>query len=92
MADLLPDRPLTVKELADRWQVSERQVRKLAAKGELSCFRVGKMYRVPQEAVAAYEMGGKNIQDRKGGMDTEAAQPRPQIRPIILLPRKPDRR
>ena len=51
MADLLPDRPFTMKELAERWQCTERHVRNLALKREIEYFRLGKLYRFPQSAI-----------------------------------------
>ena len=55
MADLLPDRPFTMKELAERWQCTEHHVRNLALKREIEHFRLGKLYRFPQSAIRDFE-------------------------------------
>ncbi len=93
MTELLPDRPLTPRELAHRWQISPRQVRKLAAAGELSCFRVGKGYRFPLESVRVYEAGGCGQRSIEGhGTPSGPKADEPTVRSstprIVLLPNK----
>ncbi|MBF0251663.1 MAG: helix-turn-helix domain-containing protein [Alphaproteobacteria bacterium] len=59
---MLEQRPYTPKELATRWQCSERHVRKLVQKGELPCFRLGNLIRVTPEDVEQYECGSNSIE------------------------------
>ena len=53
-----PDRPrqryLTVAEVAESMRVSKMTVYRLTRSGELPAVRVGRSYRVPQEALEAY--------------------------------------
>jgi len=52
----LPPIPFTPETLAQRWDVSADQVRKLCRKGTLQHFRLGKgIFRIPAAAVCAYE-------------------------------------
>jgi excisionase family DNA binding protein len=45
----------TVKEVADRLRVSERQVRKWVETGELAKFRIGlRGYRIPESSLADF--------------------------------------
>ncbi|QYB05414.1 helix-turn-helix domain-containing protein [Rhodococcus sp. USK10] len=46
---------MTAKNLADRWVVSEQQVRAMAAAQEIPAMKVGKMWRFPVERIAAWE-------------------------------------
>lgn len=48
-------RPLTPEQLAERWDVSANTVRNMIKRGELRAFRVGRLYRVPSEAVEERE-------------------------------------
>ena len=48
-------RPLTPEMLAERWMVSAETVRQLVKRGELRGFRVGRMIRIPADAVEEYE-------------------------------------
>lgn len=45
----------TVASLAQEWQCSEGVVRKLIANGELGCFRLGVLIRIPAEEVARFQ-------------------------------------
>ncbi len=53
-----PDRPrqryLTVAEVAESMRVSKMTVYRLTRSGELQAVRVGRAYRVPQEALETY--------------------------------------
>ncbi|MCV2394855.1 helix-turn-helix domain-containing protein [Actinotalea sp. M2MS4P-6] len=53
-----PDRPrvryLTVAEVAEIMRVSKMTVYRLTKSGELPAVRVGRSYRVPQDALDAY--------------------------------------
>uniref|UniRef100_UPI00389B1AAA excisionase family DNA-binding protein n=1 Tax=Pseudodonghicola flavimaris TaxID=3050036 RepID=UPI00389B1AAA len=48
-------RPMTLDMVADRWQCSAETVRQMVKRGELRGFRVGRMIRIPWEAVENYE-------------------------------------
>ena len=43
---------LTVRQVAENWQVSERTVRRMVADGRLRVVRVGRAVRIPPEASA----------------------------------------
>ncbi len=49
-------RPMTPEMLAERWMVSAETVRQLVKRGELRGFRVGRMIRIPADAVEEYEV------------------------------------
>lgn len=53
-------RAFTVSTLADEWQCSEGVIRKLIANGELGCFRLGTLIRIPIEEARRFEC--QNIQ------------------------------
>lgn len=46
---------LTSKDLAARWLVSDRQIRVMAAGGEIPAMRVGKLWRFSVERIRAWE-------------------------------------
>ena len=48
-------RPFDPESLADRWGVSATSVRNLCRDGSLQHFRVGRLYRIPAQAVEEYE-------------------------------------
>ncbi|WP_394707787.1 helix-turn-helix domain-containing protein [Roseovarius pacificus] len=48
-------RPYTPDMLAERWQCSAESVRLLCHSGELRSFRIGRMFRIPADAVDEYE-------------------------------------
>ncbi len=50
-----PGRPYTCKTLAEHWGVTAQTVRQLIGDGKLRAFKVGKGYRIPREAVGAFE-------------------------------------
>ena len=50
-----PERLLTVREVAERWQVSERTVVRLIDAGELKASHIGRQRRVPPDEVRKYE-------------------------------------
>lgn len=45
----------TVASLADEWQCSEGVIRKAISNGELGCFRLGTLIRIPVEEVRRFE-------------------------------------
>jgi excisionase family DNA binding protein len=48
-------RAYTVSSLADEWGCSEGIIRKAIANGELGCFRLGTLIRIPVEEVRRFE-------------------------------------
>lgn len=55
---ILPEhdvRPYSVAQLAERWGCSGNVVRKLINQGELRCFRIGTLIRIPAAEVARFE-------------------------------------
>lgn len=53
-------RPFTPDTLAERWQCSAETVRQMLRDGRLRGFRVGRMFRLPADAVDDYEEGKQN--------------------------------
>ncbi|RCS23568.1 helix-turn-helix domain-containing protein [Phyllobacterium salinisoli] len=45
----------TPETLGRRWQCSHQHIRDLVNKGKLPAFRVGRLYRIPYDAVIAFE-------------------------------------
>jgi excisionase family DNA binding protein len=60
-------RAFTVASLAAEWDCSEGTIRKLIVAGQLGCFRLGTLIRIPAEEVARFEC--QNIPSN----DSEAA-------------------
>ena len=54
------ERPYTPASLAMRWQCSARTVTRMVDRGELPCFRIGKLLRISVEAVENYEQCGSS--------------------------------
>ena len=48
----------TVKEVTERWRLSERAVRALVARGKLRHIRLGRLIRIPEEVVREVETSG----------------------------------
>ncbi|MHC9236966.1 helix-turn-helix domain-containing protein [Pseudooceanicola sp. 502str34] len=48
-------RPFTPELLADRWQCSSETIRQMVKRGDLRGFRVGRMIRIPLDAVEELE-------------------------------------
>ncbi|WP_338531621.1 helix-turn-helix domain-containing protein [Nitratireductor thuwali] len=55
----------TPRTLAERWQCSERHVRNMIDRGELSAFRLGKLLRIRGETVEAFETVGVKATDER---------------------------
>jgi excisionase family DNA binding protein len=51
----------TVNDLAERWSVNHKTVRAMLDRGDLRHFRVGKMIKISEAAVAEFE--GWNIEE-----------------------------
>ena len=52
-------RPYTPETLAERWACSAETIRAMCRTGRLTCFRVGKGYRIPYAVVEAHESAGQ---------------------------------
>lgn len=50
-----PRPPLSLRQLADRWDCSEGLVRKMIERGELHSFRIGVLIRIPAVEVDRFE-------------------------------------
>lgn len=51
-------RPLSVAQLAERWECSQGLVRKLIREGRLQSFRPGQLIRISAAEVERYELHG----------------------------------
>lgn len=51
-----------VSTLAERWDCSQSKIRGMVASGELRCLRIGKLIRIPADAVTAFEDQCQTIQ------------------------------
>ena len=56
--DETPERLLSSVDLADRWQVSTRTIKRMTARREIHFIRVGKQIRFKLADVLAYEKSG----------------------------------
>jgi excisionase family DNA binding protein len=84
----------TVASLAAEWQCSEGVIRKAIANGELGCFRLGTLIRIPEEEVRRFEcqttlssdsetVGLSSTRANAGSVSAAAS-----MRPIGLGPRQ----
>jgi excisionase family DNA binding protein len=53
-------RPFSPETLAARWDCSARSIERMCKLGKLRCFKVGRAYRIPADAVTEYESGSMN--------------------------------
>lgn len=82
----------TPRELADRWQCSERHVRNLINRGELRAFRLGgKLVRVRHEDVERFECRGSEPSGTRMESATETNSTSSRA-PLILTYSEPSRR
>ncbi|WP_082024675.1 excisionase family DNA-binding protein [Mameliella alba] len=59
-------RPFTPDTLAERWACSAETVRQMVKRGELPGFRVGRLFRIPVNAVEEYEECQTSASDGSG--------------------------
>lgn len=55
---ILPEhdvRPYSIAQLAERWGCSDSMIRKLINQGQLGCFRIGALIRIPASEVVRFE-------------------------------------
>lgn len=50
--------PFSVRSLAERWDCSEAMIRKLIKAGDLQCFTIGTLIRIPMTEVERIECNG----------------------------------
>lgn len=81
-------RPYTVATLAERWQCSEQHIRDLINRGELPCFRAGRLIRITAAEVGHFECGSNGIVEA-GTASIRSADERaalPSEQKIVVLP------
>lgn len=86
---ILPEhdvRPYSIAQLADRWGCSDSIVRKLINKGELQCFRIGILIRIPAAEVQRYEATAAAAEAAVPPQPEPIAAPK---RVIARAPRRP---
>lgn len=54
----------TLKEVADMWRLNLRTVQKWCAEGKLQAFRIGKQYRISEDAINEFKT--KNLNTKAG--------------------------
>lgn len=70
---MMSPRPLTIEEVAERWDYSKDSVRRLIRGGKLPCIRVGpRKVLVPFSDVEEYERTARLDLSIQGGQATEA--------------------
>src|SRR5262245_65869018 len=72
----MADKPHTPETLAAKWRCSSRHVRNLIHRGELECFRIGKLVRIRVEAVEDYECR-KTTRSGGTGVSSSSSTPMP---------------
>ncbi len=92
----IPKRAYTVSTLAREWECSEGVIRKLVHTGELGCFRLGVLIRIPAEEVRRFECQSLPSSDLEGDMPSftgtnMGSAGAGNSTPAISLPRKPKR-
>ncbi len=68
------DRPYSPETLADRWGCSAEKVRRMYHGGEIEGFRLGKLIRIPADAVERYECQNTDLSS------TEESSPSPTMK------------
>ena len=84
------DRPFSSEELAERWGVSAQHIRDLIKLGTLRHFRVGRLIRIPANAVREFEecqsIGSSSIAANSmpsGATSKAERKDRPYIPPTV---------
>ncbi len=83
--------PMTVPEVANRWRCGTSHVYNLIADGALAHFRVGKLIRIPLQAVEAYECCASSTTAENGlssstSTDSVSADPSASTQPRQTTP------
>ncbi len=83
--------PFTPETLATRWGVSATTVRNMCGSGELSHFRLGKLYRIPVAVVEEVEHCERSVSEGSEA-DIAFSGPRAEHVDVISLRHAPERR
>jgi excisionase family DNA binding protein len=86
-------RAYTVASLAEEWECSEGVIRKAIANGELGCFRLGTLIRIPVEEVRRFECQNIASSDCEADMPSSGETRMESAtdgssKPKIAIPRK----
>jgi excisionase family DNA binding protein len=85
-------RAYTVASLAEEWECSEGVIRKAIRDGELGCFRLGTLIRIPAEEVRRFECQNIPSSDSEADTplsgETSGGGTDASSKPAISLPRK----
>ncbi|WP_422073983.1 excisionase family DNA-binding protein [Tranquillimonas rosea] len=88
-----PARPYTPDTLAAYWGCSAETVRQLYKSGSLRGFRVGRMIRIPKDAVEDYEQCQMSaLEDCEAGIASTGPTPSLESEPAISLRHAPERK
>lgn len=81
-------KPYSVAALADRWGCSETCIRDMIHRRELSCFRAGRLIRIPAWEVERVECGSNGIEGpgTQSGQGQEEQSGSRYERKIVALP------
>ena len=87
-----PGRPYSLKTLAEHWGVTTETVRQRILDGSLKAFKIGRTYRIPREAVLAFqqEQSTCNIESEKSPVDSSWVVELGQSRRAERIPRAPN--
>lgn len=84
-------RPLTADAVADRWGCSAETVRTLFKAGQLRGFRVGRMIRIPVDAVEEYECQKSTSVDC-AAVTVSTGSARMESEPVVSFRHAPERK
>lgn len=84
-------RPLTPETLAQRWQCSAETVRQMVHRGDLRGFRVGRMIRIPWDAVEEVECQTLLSDDCAAGSASTGRTQAPESGDVFSLRQAPER-
>lgn len=89
-------RAFTVASLAEAWKCSEGVIRKAIASGELGCFRLGALIRIPAEEVRRFECqnlpSSDCAEDMLSSGETQTASAAATASPLPIAPQRKRRR
>ena len=85
-------RPYTPDDLAERWLCSAETVRQLYKRGELRGFRVGRMIRIPIDAVEEYERCQTSASEGCGEASASTGASQMEAESVISLRHAPERK
>ncbi|WP_430521658.1 helix-turn-helix domain-containing protein [Alloyangia pacifica] len=85
-------RPLTPEMLADRWHCSSETIRQMVKRGDLRGFRVGRMIRIPIDAIEEHECQKSASDACEAGSASIGATQTQANAPAISLRHAPERK